>query len=140
MKDIPTLKGSLANWIANAQPGETVLVQTAVHNANPEVSDAIRAGHITTFQKRAAGHAFHLIARRINGKAEKPILGRGSIGAHIEKAPEKKGPKRDTLAKIKEAVTLTEKGWKREEVAKRLGVSPETVKKYMRQARNEGLA
>ena len=142
MTDIPRLKGTFKNWLANAHAGESVIVQTAFFNAHIEAEAARTAGLITTCQKRAEGHTFHLIAVRLRHtvKPDKPVLGRGSIGSGLEKAAERKGHKPETLARIKEAARLHAAGMTYAEIAPHLGVAANTVKDYMACARNAGLA
>jgi hypothetical protein len=77
---IPELKGSLTTWADTAAPGERVIVQTADHNRHPEAEALRNAGLITTTQKRAYGHAFHLIAVKLRHrrKPEREPIGRGN--------------------------------------------------------------
>jgi hypothetical protein len=79
----PRLTTPLADWIASAAPGDRVIIQTAHHNGNGEVARARDDGLITTAQKRADAHSFHLIAFRTRGQAkpEKRPLSRAQARA-----------------------------------------------------------
>jgi hypothetical protein len=139
MTDLPRLGSTpLADWIANAQVDDVVIVQTLPHNRNPEVAAARNAGLITTFQRRANDHAFHLIAKRTSppSRPDKAPLGRGSISAPLAR---QRGPRPETVERIRQALDLRDKGMKRTEIADALGITPDAVKNLMRRAREEGM-
>jgi DNA-binding NarL/FixJ family response regulator len=132
--NLPRLKTPLDDWIANASPGDRVIVQTSRQTGNAEVSHARGQGWITTAIERAGPKAFNLIAIRCKvKKRDVPIGSRGNarswnIGmTHT-------GPTR-----AEQAARLVEEGMGRAEIALALGVRPKTASEYLRQAKQEGL-
>lgn len=138
---IPRLQGSFQNWLAAAKPGDRVIVQTQPETKNKHVSKAIEEQLVTAVQRRAGDEDFDLIAIRLKAKPrlDKPSLGAGRIGQQ-ERCASSKGHKPATLARMRRAVELHAKGMTYAEIAPRLEVKPETVKDYIRNAREAGIA
>ena len=128
------LTTSLADWIANAEPGERVIVQTSPQNASKDVARAREAGLITTAQKRANGHSFHLIAIRTDGKpkTDKAPLGRGQANSW------QIGHRRVSIddPELQAMVTaMKARGATHDEVMRELGISKGTVVRIMQKHR-----
>lgn len=137
---IPRLTVPFADWLANAAPGDRVIVQTAAHNSAIVVSEARDAGLITTCQKRASPNTFHLIATRLkNGKADTAPIGRGQVGS-LYKPQKAKGPRPETVQKMRRAVELKAQGMTVQRVADKMGITREAAKHCLRRAREEGMS
>lgn len=133
---IPTLMktSDFQQWLATAEPGQRVIVQTCINCENEEVRKEVEAGLVTANHQRADEKRWHLIVTRLRrGKRDKPPLGAGSVTWQTNG-----GTSPHLTERVMEAIELYRQGLDSKQIGERLNVSPKTARAYVRRGLEEG--